>query len=119
MRTIIAGPRDCEDYELLCVAVQLSEFDISEVVSGHARGVDSMGERWAREHGVPIKVFPAEWNKYGNTAGPKRNLQMAEYAEGAILLWDGLSRGTRSMRDISVAKGLKVFVYGIRGYRSK
>lgn len=91
-------------------------FDISEVVSGHARGVDQMGERWAKEHGIPVRVFPAEWGKYGKSAGPKRNLQMAEYAEAVILLWDGVSRGTRSMREIALAKGLKVFVLGIRGY---
>jgi hypothetical protein len=116
MKVIIAGSRDCEDYPSLLAAIRLSMFDITEVVSGHARGVDQMGERWAEEHGIPVKLFPAEWGKYGKSAGPKRNLQMAEYSDAAILLWDGMSRGTRSMRDIATSKGLTLFVQGIRGY---
>jgi len=118
MRVIIAGPRDYEDYVSLLVAVRLAAFDISEVVSGHARGVDTLGERWSREVlGREPKLFPADWNKYGKGAGPKRNLQMAKYAEGAIILWDGISRGTGSMWKIAKANGLEWFVYGVRGYK--
>ena len=65
MKVIIAGSRDCEDYVSLLVAIHLSHFEITEVVSGCARGADKMGERWAEEHGIPVKRFPADWNKYG------------------------------------------------------
>lgn len=117
MKVIIAGPRDYEDFVSVIVAVHLSHFDITEVVSGRARGVDTLGERWADENGIPVKPFPADWTRYGNGAGPKRNLQMAKYADGAVILWDGTTRGTGSMLKIAKAHGLQWFLYGIRGYR--
>lgn len=119
MKVIIAGPRDYHDYVSLLVAIHLCPFDISEVVSGRAKGVDTLGERWAKDYGVPVKPFPADWNRWGNSAGPKRNKQMAEYADAAILLWDGHSRGTRSMRMIAEGERIGLFVYGIRGYRPR
>jgi hypothetical protein len=118
VKVIIAGPRDYEDYSSLVVAIRLSEFDITEVVSGHARGVDGMGERWSREVlGKEPKLFPADWGRYGNGAGPRRNLEMVGYADAAIIIWDGMSRGTGSMLKIAKVSGLRWFVYGIRGYR--
>ena len=60
MKTIIAGSRDLTDYNLVKLAVEESGFEIAEVVSGGARGVDRLGERWAKEHGVPIKRFIPE-----------------------------------------------------------
>ena len=119
MKVIIAGPRDYNDYVSLLVAIHLAPFDINEVVSGRAKGVDSLGERWARDHGIPVKPFPADWKRWGNGAGPKRNKEMADHSEGCLLLWDGMSRGTRSMKMIAEAQGLELFVYGIRGYRPR
>ena len=104
VRVIIAGPRDYTDYLTLLMAVHLSRLDITEVVSGKARGVDAMGERWAEEHGVPVKPFPADWERWGKPAGMKRNKQMAEYAEGALLLWDGESRGTGGMFRLAMGR---------------
>ncbi len=46
---------------------------------------------------IPVKEMPADWNRYGNSAGPMRNRQMAEYADAAVIIWDGYSRGTRNM----------------------
>ncbi|MEO0638432.1 MAG: DUF2493 domain-containing protein [Bacteroidota bacterium] len=102
MRIIIAGSRDFHDYKrLVAICDQLleslnAEKEI-EFVSGGARGADRLGEAYARERGYPIKRFPADWKKWGKMAGPIRNQQMAEYADGAIVFWDGKSRGTRSL----------------------
>jgi hypothetical protein len=68
-----------------------------EIVSGAARGADKLGERYAKEHDLPIKQFPADWNNYGKQAGYLRNKQMAEYATHCICFWDGISRGTELM----------------------
>lgn len=81
------------------VAIFQSDFSISEVVSGCARGPDSLGERWAIETSIPIHKFPADWGRFGRAAGKYRNSDMGNYADAAIILWDGESRGTLDMID--------------------
>lgn len=97
MKVIIAGTREINDYALVVKTIESSGYKITEVVSGCATGVDWLGEQWARVNNVPIKEMPAEWHRYGNSAGPHRNRAMAEYADAAIIIWDGQSRGTRNM----------------------
>jgi hypothetical protein len=111
MRTIIAGSRSITDYRAVCDAVTESCFDITTVVSGTARGVDKLGERWARAHGVPVDRYPAQWDRDGKAAGYKRNTVMAILADALIALWDGKSRGTKHMIDEATRRGLRVFVY--------
>ena len=67
------------------------------IISGCASGADTLGERYAVENGFKIEKYPADWQKYGKSAGPRRNLQMAEACDFVICFWDGKSRGTRSM----------------------
>lgn len=118
MKVIIAGSRSITDYGLVIKAIEESGFDITEVVSGCAIGVDTLGEQWARDECIPIKPFPvtkAQWKKYGNAAGHLRNEKMAEYVEpdgGCIIIWTGLpsSPGSKNMRDIAKRKGLNLFV---------
>lgn len=97
MKVIIAGSRHITDRLGLFKAIKQSGFDITEVVSGTSRGVDTLGEAYARANDIPIKEFPANWSKFGNYAGPVRNNEMAKYADAAIILWDGESRGTLNM----------------------
>lgn len=111
MRVIIAGSRTIRDYKAICSAIWLSGFVITEVVSGTASGVDSLGERWATEKGIPIKRFSAEWEKYGRSAGPRRNKQMAVYANALILVWDGKSSGSRHMLCVARTMGLRVAAF--------
>lgn len=112
MRVIIAGSRTVTDYQVICGAVEKFGADrITEVVSGTCRGPDRLGERWAKEHGVPIKLFPADWDKFGRSAGYIRNRQMAEYADAAVVVWDGVSRGSRNMADEMARFGKECLVY--------
>ena len=97
MRTILAGSRSISDYELLRREIILSQFVITEVVSGGASGVDSLGERWARENGIPLRMFRADWGQFGYRAGIRRNCEMARYADQLIAIWDGRSKGTAHM----------------------
>jgi len=108
MKVIIAGGRKINDYAFLKKCIKDSGFEITEVVSGGAFGVDSMGERWASENGVPIKEFPANWGLHGKAAGPIRNQQMAEYADALILIWDGVSKGSRNMLHQAKVQKLKI-----------
>lgn len=112
MKIIIAGGRDFNDYETLkrfCnhVLVNTPEF---EIVSGTASGADTLGEKYASEVNKPIKRFPADWDKHGKSAGYKRNLEMADYADALIAFWDGQSKGTKHMIDIAKKKGLRIKV---------
>jgi len=84
---------------------------ITVVVSGAAAGADQEGEIWAGERGLPVEQYPADWKSLGRRAGPLRNQQMAENADGLIAVWNGQSRGTKSMIDIANKRGLQVFVY--------
>ena len=115
MKVIIAGSRDITDYDTVCdVMKQFNEthkIQITEVVSGTAKGIDQLGERWAKDNKVAIKKFPANWDLYGRAAGYRRNEEMAAYAEVVIAIWDGVSKGTGHMIDIGKREGLKVFVY--------
>jgi len=115
MKTIIAGSRNIRDYRLVVEAVKQSGFTITEVVSGREpNGVDRLGELWADDHGIPVRLFPADWNKHGRAAGPIRNRQMAEYAEALIAIPAPDSRGTKNMIEEARKRGLQVFVLNIQ-----
>lgn len=94
-------------------AVKESGFHITEIVSGGAIGVDRLGERYAKDHGVSLKIFPADWNKYGKSAGYRRNVEMAENADSLIAITSG-SKGTQHMIDIAKKKGLKVYTMKVK-----
>lgn len=114
MKTIIAGTRNLTDLRYVPEAVKRSGFEISEVVYGCQRGIDTLARRWAEEQGIPTKPFPPDWDKFGRAAGPIRNRKMAEYSEALIAIWDGKSRGTSDMIRVAREKGLKVKVYTVR-----
>ena len=99
MKTIIAGSRNITDREALTRAISECPWSdqISEVICGCAGGADAMGKTWAKERGVPVSEFPADWDSHGRSAGPIRNRQMAEYGDALIALWDGRSGGTANM----------------------
>jgi len=99
MKLLIAGSRDFNDYEMLKEKLDkiLCSSNISEIISGKAKGADTLGERYAKERNIKIKEFPAEWNLYGKKAGMIRNKEMAKYATNAIIFWDGNSKGTENM----------------------
>lgn len=125
MNVIIAGSRIITDYAIVERAVRESGFRITELVSGGARGVDRLGEEWARRHQVPIKRFLPNWNRYGSRgpdhAGNVRNRQMAAYVGkegGLIAVWDGTSPGTKNMVIEARKLGLKVFVLNLRKERT-
>lgn len=113
MKTIIAGSRSFNCYLTLLDAIRQFPFEITEVISGTANGADKLGEQWAEEHGVPIIQFPADWSKYGKRAGYVRNEQMAKYAEGALILWDGISPGSKHMINIAKQINLPYYIYTV------
>jgi hypothetical protein len=110
MKVIIAGGRNITDYSLLLSTIGESEFEITEVISGMAPGVDTLAVQYARENNLPLAEFHADWNQYKRAAGPIRNRAMANYGEALIAIWDGESRGTKNMIEEATKRGLKVYV---------
>lgn len=112
MKIIVAGSRGFNDYNLLKEKLNEVVGDNSdiEIVSGMARGADLLGVKYANEMGYKVKEFPAQWDKYGKSAGYKRNAEMAQYANTCICFWDGLSKGTKHMIDLANKYNLKVHI---------
>jgi hypothetical protein len=110
LRTIIAGSRSITSLRIVAEAIKESGFKITQVVSGGARGVDSLGEEWAKIWNIPVVRFIPDWGKHGKRAGYLRNSDMANYADALIAIWDGKSRGTKHMIDLAKAKGIKVYI---------
>ncbi|WP_085902158.1 SLOG family protein [Kiloniella majae] len=114
MKVIIAGSRTINDYNALESFVEGVDWPIEEVVSGGCRGVDTLGEQWAKKNDISKKVLHADWVKYGREAGELRNREMANYADGLILLWDGKSPGASCMLREAAKAGIKIHhqIYG-------
>ncbi len=113
---IICGSREFSDYELLkekCnyyLSSKISKNKKIIVLSGGARGADTLGEKYAKEMGFTLKTFPAQWSKYGKRAGYLRNKRMAEIGNACIafLSKDGENKGTTMMVNIAMEKHLLV-----------
>ena len=122
LRVIIAGSRDFNDYELLkksaieIITKKTMLPDLTRIVSGGARGADTLGERFANEMGLEISRFIPDWDGLGKRAGYVRNAEMAKFAveddnDGMLIaFWDGQSRGTKHMIDLAKRYGLEVHV---------
>lgn len=111
MKTIIAGSRGITKASIVNAAMEGCGWVPTEVVCGCARGVDELGADWAESRGIKVSRFPANWDEYGKRAGHIRNEAMAKYADALVAIWDGESRGTRSMIDLARRYDLKVIVY--------
>ena len=102
---LVAGSRTFNNYALLeqklNIALQRQHDKDIVIVSGGARGADALAERYAKEHGYQLRVFPANWNKHGRRAGMIRNEEMHKFISqfpyrGCICFWDGASSGTKN-----------------------
>lgn len=110
VRVAVVGSREFGDYRLLkeFLDAELGRFPAGtqfELVSGGARGADSLAERYGNEKGIPVKVFAADWNRYGKSAGFRRNVDIIENCDLCVAFWDGQSRGTAHDFTICEEKG--------------
>ena len=113
MKLAIVGSRHYHDYEAFEAAVnayRLLHFPVDELVSGGAEGADTLAERYAREHGLPITVFLPDWEQFGRGAGPRRNKQIVSLADAMVAFLAPNSRGTRNSIFLARKKGIPVSV---------
>lgn len=121
MKIIIAGSRCITDRLPVLIAFRRyrrKRSAITAIISGTAKGPDRHGEWIAERDGIEVIRMPADWNgPHGKRAGFVRNQDMANIADGAVIVWDGVSSGTRSMIAICRRMRLDYEVYDLRGMR--
>lgn len=157
LRIVIAGSRSFNNFELLEKNLIMVLFDLNkkypqlnvltidkqkhsyrinreniEIISGKAKGADTLGEKFAEKYNLALKEFPAKWDdlsatpckivnnmhgKYNALAGHNRNREMAEYASSdnsfgvLTLFWDGQSKGSKNMKAQAVIYSLELYEF--------
>jgi hypothetical protein len=110
----IVGSRGYERLELVkALVARLRPSTV--VVSGGARGVDRTAQATAFQRGLQVKVFPPDWQRFGKSAGFKRNEQIVKQADGMVAFWDGQSKGTAHSIQLARKKRIWLRVYGPDG----
>ena len=112
-RVLICGDRHWKDYKM--IFDEVSKIDNVEVIiHGAARGADTLGGKVADNLNIPTEVYPAQWNEYGRSAGPIRNMQMLTEGRPDIVLAFHpnivSSKGTKHMVKISLKNNTVVRV---------
>ena len=111
-KVVIAGGRDYNNLPRMVTAMDkmLQHKPSVTIISGGARGADSLGEQYARLRNYPLIVMKADWDKYGKRAGYLRNEDMAKVADAVVCFWDSKSRGTGHMINLTKSIGTPVHV---------
>lgn len=99
MKLIVAGSRTIWDKKAVeyCLDQVEAEILVTEIVTGGALGIDSVADKVAKDRQICRTIMFANWDKFDNSAGPKRNIRMANYGDALLAIWDGHSEGTRDM----------------------
>lgn len=105
----VVGSRSFYDYRRMYEV--LADFKLRGVISGGARGADTLAERYAKERGLSLMVFRTDWERYGRNAGFRRNLQVLQKADEVVAFWDGESPGTAYTIRTARRQGKKVHIH--------
>ena len=117
-RIVIGCYRNFNDYEIFKNFVDLCIGNKSEItiLSGHCKGTDLMAERYAKEKGFALEIYPADWKKYGKAAGPIRNRQMVENADTVIAFVSKTASGTKNLIENAKRLNKELFIKDIGEY---
>lgn len=110
MKVLICGSRNINNPAIISQAVEQSGLKPRHIISGGARGVDTLVRAYARSAGIEFTEYLAEWDKYGKRAGFLRNITMIDASDAVIAIWDGESCGTKHSINYATACGKPVFV---------
>lgn len=103
---LVCGGRTFNDYDLVCSV--LDRLLLYRIVEGGAQGADLLGRKYAQEHMLSYMTFPAQWAKYGKSAGPRRNKQMLEEGGVNLIVAFPGGMGTANMIRQGYEAGLEV-----------
>ena len=86
----------------------------SEIVSGGANGADQLAHEYASQKHLPLKLFSPDYAKYRKNAPLQRNIELVQYSDYVLILWDGKSRGTASVINACIQQYTPLHVLIIR-----
>ncbi len=101
MKLMIAGSRSITEFDL---APYIPD-GVDTIISGGAKGIDSLAEKYADEHKIPKIIITPRYELYGKAATIKRNYEMVDMSDCVLVVWDGRSRGTKSTIEYANKKG--------------
>jgi hypothetical protein len=113
MKTIITGSKEMDNMHVVQAAIEASDFAIDEVVTGAGRGVDHLGEQWARKQGLSVKTVPPDRLRYGDRATAQQEHELIRRADALIVVWDGRNRDTLRLINHARRRGLKVHIHRV------
>ncbi len=115
MKLAVVGSRTIYDKNL--IFWYLDSFkkryqNIELVLSGGARGVDSIAVNWAKLNGIEVKVIRPDYDSYPPRIAPIiRNKEIVNYSDHIIAFWDGKSRGTSFVIDYAKSQGKRLSIF--------
>lgn len=89
--------------------------DVTEIVSGGARGVDTSARNYALAHNIKLTEFLPQYSLYGNNAPLFRNIEIIKYSDLVLAFWDGTSHGTKFTIENCRRMGVPVKVFMVYG----
>lgn len=112
MKVLVCGSRTWTSVEQTKKAYKvLDEISPTWIISGGAAGADRIAELYARGKSIPVTILVPDWNKYGRSAGYKRNIQMLDMEPDCVVaFWDSQSRGTKHTIDEAKKRGIRTEV---------
>jgi hypothetical protein len=111
MKVAVCGPRWVQEINL----GEALPPEASVIVSGGARGVDTLAEKYAEEKGLETIIHYPDYKRYGRRAPLVRNTLIVNGADMLVAFWDGKSRGTKDTIDKARRKGLPIVMVNIGG----
>lgn len=110
MRLLVCGGRDFADFPKLVYTLNMVAGPRTPIIiHGAARGADTLADQWAKNRGFDRLPFPADWDTYGDLAGPVRNTKMLNEAKPNFCVAFPGSRGTADMVTKCRAAGVPVY----------
>lgn len=110
IRLAVVGSRTFNNYALLSQVLGSVHSTITEIVSGGAKGADTLAKKYALEHGITIQEYLPDWFQLGRRAGYVRNTKIVANSDALIAFWDGRSKGTRHSIRLAMASGLPLYI---------
>lgn len=114
MKLAIVGSRTFDDYDMaesfIDKVIGENHYEVSQIISGGARGADALAERYAALHGIETLILRPDWKRIGRSAGFRRNEDIIAACDACIAFWDGASKGTRYDIELCEKAGKAVFV---------